>query len=109
MDPDARFDETIHAPVRLRICGMLRSVDELDFAVLRDTLGVSDASLSKHLKVLADVGYVETTKRASDARDDYRRLTWVRLTAAGRKAFDAHVAELRVIAAGFADVAEAAR
>lgn len=40
----ARFDEAIHAPLRLRICGLLRRVDQLDFAVLRDTLEVSDAA-----------------------------------------------------------------
>lgn len=99
---EPRFDETIHAPTRLRVCGMLRPVDEIDFAVLRDSLGVSDASLSKHLKVLTEAGYVATTKRASTTRSDSRRLTWVRLTAAGRRAFDAHVAALRDIAAGAA-------
>lgn len=102
MGADDRFNETIHAPLRLRICGLLRSVDEIDFSVLRETLDISDASLSKHLKVLAEAGFVKTTKRASAARSDSRRLTWVRLTPSGRRAFDAHVEELRVIAAGFA-------
>lgn len=50
----ARFDEAIHAPLRLRICGLLRRVHQLDFAVLRDTLEVSDATLSKHVKTLVD-------------------------------------------------------
>src|SRR5690625_6848582 len=95
MATDSQFNEVIHAPLRLRICGILRSVDEVDFAVLRDTINISDASLSKHLKVLTDNGFVKSTKRASQARSDSRRLTWVRLTAAGRKAFDAHVEQLR--------------
>lgn len=93
----AAFDETIHAPVRLRISGMLRGAEKVDFAVLRDTLGVSDASLSKHLKTLANAGYITTTKARSASRSDARRLTWVSQTAAGRAAFDAHVAELRRI------------
>lgn len=101
MAVEPAFDETIHAPVRLRMCGLLRHVEEMDFAVLRETLGVSDASLSKHLRALAEEGYVATTKRASAARLDARRLTWVRLTRPGRTAFDAHVAELRHIAEGF--------
>jgi DNA-binding MarR family transcriptional regulator len=101
VDADARFNETIHAPLRLRICGLLRPADEIDFAVLRETLGISDASLSKHLKVLTEAGFVRTKKRASATRSDSRRLTWVRLTPSGRKAFDEHVAELRIIAAGF--------
>ena len=107
MGADAQFNEIIHAPLRLRICGILRPVDEIDFAVLREALDISDASLSKHLKVLADNGFVQTVKRSSTARTDSRRLTWVRLTAAGRKAFDAHVKELRQIAAGLEVSAEA--
>ena len=102
MAVEPRFDELIHAPLRLRICGLLRPVDEMDFSVLRDALGISDASLSKHLKVLSEADYVAISKRASDSRSDSRRLTWVKLTPAGRKAFDSHVEELRLIATGLA-------
>jgi DNA-binding MarR family transcriptional regulator len=94
------FNETIHAPLRLRICGLLRSVDELDFAVLRDMLGVSDATLSKHLKSLNDAGFVTVKKLASDKRVDSRRITWLRLAPPGRKAFDDHIRAVRAIAAG---------
>lgn len=94
------FDGTIHAPVRLRICGLLRHVDEIDFAVLRDTLGISDATLSKHLRVLADAGYLSMTKSPSQTRSDARRLTGIKQTHAGRSAFDAHVEELRHILVG---------
>lgn len=96
---EARFDELIHAPVRLRICGLLRRVAQLDFAVLRDTLEVSDATLSKHVKSLADAGYVRSSKLASAARSDARRTMWLALTPAGTAAFDAHVRALREIAA----------
>ena len=99
---EAWFDDVIHAPARLRICGVLRAVEQMDFAVLRDTLNVSDATLSKHLKTLAEAGYVSLTKAASAARTDARRLTWVALTPAGRNAFDAHVQALKEIA-GTAD------
>jgi DNA-binding MarR family transcriptional regulator len=95
---EARFDEVIHAPVRLRICGVLRPLEQMDFAVLRDTLDVSDAMLSKHLKTLAAAGFVSLSKAASAARTDSRRLTWVTLTRAGRNAFDAHVRALQEIA-----------
>ncbi|TFC82405.1 ArsR family transcriptional regulator [Cryobacterium sinapicolor] len=95
---ETRFDETIHAPVRLRICGLLRPVDHLDFAVLRDALKVSDATLSKHLKTLATSGYVTSSKVASEGRGDARRITWLTLTRTGRSAFDAHVRALRQIA-----------
>lgn len=57
------FDEVIHAPIRLRICGLLSASDSVRFDVLRDTLGISDATCSKHLKTLADAGYVAIAKK----------------------------------------------
>lgn len=104
MAVEPAFDETIHAAIRLRICGLLRHVDEIDFAVLRDTLKTSDATLSKHLKVLLGAGYLSMTKAASPTRSDARRLTWVKQTTAGRHAFDAHIEELRRIAVGFSEM-----
>lgn len=96
----AKFDDVIHAPLRMRICGLLRKVDKLDFSVARDTLGVSDAVLSKHVKTLLESGYVVIDKGRSTARVDARRITWLSLTPAGGVAFDAHMAEIRRIAAG---------
>ena len=100
MSPDARFDELIHAPLRLRICGMLRAGAGIDFRVLRDTLGVRDATLSKHLKLLTDAGVISMAKASSAARSDARRVAWVSLTPQGTAAFDAHIAALRAIASG---------
>ncbi|WP_241228480.1 transcriptional regulator [Corynebacterium hylobatis] len=91
----------IHAPLRLRICGLLRSVDRLDFAVMRDTIDVSDSTLSKHLRLLSDAGFVVMKKSASPMRTDSRRITWVSLTSSGKRAFDGHLEALRSIAAGF--------
>lgn len=93
------FDELIHNPVRLRICGMLRRVDAVSFTTLQEVLGVSKPTLSKHLSTLADVGYLTMDKQASDARADRRRIGWVRLTEAGQVALDGHVAALREITA----------
>lgn len=94
---EVAFDEIIHAPMRLRICGLLRAVDALSFVVLRDTLDLTPATLSKHLKVLTDSGYVTMDKTASRERTDFRRMAWVRLTPMGRDAFDGHVAALQSI------------
>lgn len=94
----AEFNDIIHAPLRLRICGLLRGSAGVDFAVLRDTLDVSDASLSKHLKVLIDAGLVAMAKNSSVGRSDKRRIAWVTLTPAGTVAFDSHVRALRTIA-----------
>lgn len=95
---EAQFNNIIHAPVRLRICGLLHQADHLDFAVLRDALEVSDATLSKHVKVLASDGYVSSGKASSSDRRDARQITWLSLTKAGRSAFAGHVRALQEIA-----------
>jgi DNA-binding MarR family transcriptional regulator len=89
-----RFDPVVHAPPRLQVCGLLAAVDTMDFAVVRDEVGVSDSVLSKHVRQLEEAGYVTVGKatRASRVR------TSLALTPAGRSAFEAHVAELRRIA-----------
>lgn len=99
-DPAPAFHELIHAPVRLRICGMLRSLAEVEFSVLRDALQLKDANLSKNLKLLADAGLVTLRKEFSPVRNDARRLTWVSLTVEGHAALAGHLAALRAIADG---------
>ena len=91
-----RFDAVIHPPPRLQICGLLAAVDTMEFSAVRDAVAVSDSVLSKHVKQLEDAGYVRVHKatRASRVR------TSLSLTAAGRGAFDANVAELRRITGG---------
>lgn len=93
MSSRARFDSTIHAPHRLRICALLADVKELEFGTLRDTLSLSDSVLSKQLAVLAQAGHL----RSRRAKRDARQRVWVAFTPQGRKAFGAHVAALREI------------
>jgi DNA-binding MarR family transcriptional regulator len=89
------FDEIVHAPNRLRICAFLAVVREAEFGTLRDELGVADSVMSKHLKVLADAGYVKVTK----PRGSGRVRTWAALTRAGRKAYEDHLWYLQALAA----------
>jgi len=100
------FNELIHAPIRFRICGLLRNVQSADFAAIRDSLDVGDAALSKHLKVLTNGGFVSMTKSSSLGRTDARRISWLSLTSEGSRAFDSHLAALRAIAAGIIDTTE---
>ena len=88
------FDAVIHAPGRLQICAILSGVDDAEFAMIRERIGVSDSVLSKHVKQLEEAGYVAPTKAAFDGR----QRTWLSLTPAGRKAFAGHVAELQRLA-----------
>lgn len=89
------FDPVIHAPGRLQICAMLSAVDQAEFATVRDAIAVSDSVMSKHLKLLEEAGYVVLRKSPFNGRSR----TWLGLTAEGRRAFAAHIAELNRLAA----------
>jgi DNA-binding MarR family transcriptional regulator len=91
---EPRFDDEIHAPVRLRICAALAAVKSVEFAALRDHLAVADSVLSKHLARLEDAGYVAIAK----ATEKGRQRTWASLTPAGRTALAGHLAALRELA-----------
>lgn len=91
--PRNRIDELIHSPVRLSVMSALRAADQIHFALLRDTLEVSDSLLSKHIAALDDAGYVEVTKGYVGKRPR----TWYSLTDRGQRAFDAYVATLTEI------------
>lgn len=94
--PAAVFDEVIHSPNRLRICVLLSTVESMEFAALRDELGVADSVASKHLAVLAQQDYVTLTRPTGLGG---RPRTWARLTPKGKAALDGHLAALREIVA----------
>ena len=93
MTSAARFDEIIHPSTRLSIVALLAAVDWVDFAFVRDRLELSDSALSKQFATLEEVGYLSIERPVMDRRRRVR----VRLTPAGRAAFDGHVAALRDI------------
>ena len=95
MTVETRFDELIHPSTRLSIVALLASADWIEFAFVRDRLGLSDSALSKQLATLEEAGYVRTERPVTDRRRRVR----ARLTSAGRDAFDGHVAALRAIVA----------
>ena len=90
-----RLDEVIHAPVRFSIVAALASVDQAEFAVVRDAVEVSDSVLSKQVSTLEAAGYVKVRKGYVGKRPR----TWLSLTKAGRAAYERHLAALREIAA----------
>ena len=90
----ARLNSVIHALNRLEICALLTPLQEAEFQVLRDELGVSDSVLSKHLKQLQEAGYVAFRKGTVNGR----QRMWAGLTKSGRKAFSGHVEELKRLA-----------
>ena len=97
---EAVFDELIHFPARLRICGLLCRADAVAFRTLEDALELPASQLSRHLKAMTEAGYVSVSKTASPDRGDARRVAWVTLTPTGRAALDQHMAALTLIAQG---------
>ncbi|MFT6333821.1 MAG: DNA-binding MarR family transcriptional regulator [Saprospiraceae bacterium] len=87
---NSKFDTIIHAPNRLQICALLSPLEQVEFRVIREELGVSDSVLSKHIKQLEDSGYIKEKKSKVNGRA--RR--WYHLTTKGRRAFELHVEEL---------------
>ncbi|MDT0308376.1 transcriptional regulator [Streptomyces sp. DSM 44917] len=92
-DPLSGFDATIHAPNRLRVCALLDTAGEAEFARVQSHLGVSASVLSKHVTVLMDAGYVAQRK----ATRDTRQRVWLHLTPEGRTAYHRHLAALHAI------------
>ncbi len=95
----ARFDNTIHQPVRLRIMAALNALPEdtqLDFRALRDMLQVTDGNLAAHLRKLEEAGYIAVEKTFVGRRPR----TYIALTPAGREAFAEHVQALQEILEG---------
>jgi DNA-binding MarR family transcriptional regulator len=95
MTGDARFNELIHPSTRLSIVALLAPADWTDFAFVRDRLRLSDSALSKQFAILEEAGYIAVERPVTDRRRRVR----VRLTEAGLRAFEGHVAALRAVIA----------
>ena len=87
----AELDPHVIAPARLKLMITLTAASEAEFSTIRDTLGVSDSVLSKHLAALETANYVKRRKGVHHGR----RTTWISLTPKGRKALQAHVVALQ--------------
>ena len=87
----------IHGRVRLLVLStLLRAEAPLTFTELRALLGLTDGTLSVHLSKLVDGGLVSLDRRFVGKRPQTR----ASVTAAGRRAFSAYVAQLREIVPG---------
>lgn len=101
------LNATIHPLPRLRICAALRGAgatetaerkNEMRFSSLRDAAGLSDSALSKHLSALEQAGYITRFREYGSTRG--KDTVWVTLTEAGTRAYEGHLAALRLIADG---------
>jgi len=95
-------DALIHQPVRLKIVAALKPLPEnehLEFVRLKAIVGATEGNLGAHITTLEEAGYVEVEKDFVGKKPRTR----VRLSKAGRHAFEDYVAYLRdIIATGSA-------
>jgi DNA-binding MarR family transcriptional regulator len=94
--PVQDLDDVVHQRNRLGILAVTQEAAKVEFGFLKETLGLTDGNLSRHLQVLEEAGYVGVVKGYSDRRPR----TWVRITRAGRKAFGREVTALRALLDG---------
>lgn len=87
----AELDRVIHEPGRLVLVALLFAVEGSDFLYLQHETGMNKGTLSSHLSRLEAAGYVEVSKTYRGKVPQ----TLLRLTAAGRKAFEQYRRKLR--------------
>ena len=90
------LDPIIHQPVRLQIMAALNhlgSREQVDFTFLKTKLDLTDGNLGAHLLTLEEAGYIAVQKTFVARKPK----TYVAATAAGRRAFEGHVAALTSI------------
>jgi DNA-binding MarR family transcriptional regulator len=87
------LDRVIHEPARLMLTAMLSAVEQADFTFLMNQSGLTRGNLSSHLARLEEAGYVGIEK---GFRGKYPQ-TLVRLTPAGRAAFDEYRRRMKSI------------
>jgi DNA-binding transcriptional ArsR family regulator len=91
---DPKLDPLLLDPTRLAIVALLAATEWAEFGFVRDSVGLSDSTLSKRVSHLNDTGYVEVRKGYVGKRPR----TWLNLSPAGRAALGAHIAKLQEIA-----------
>ena len=89
--PITEVDRIIHEPARYLIMAYLYVVESADFLFLLRQTGLTKGNLSSHLGKLETAGYVEIKKKFAGKIPQ----TLLKLTKAGRAAFDAYRASMK--------------
>jgi predicted ArsR family transcriptional regulator len=99
MNNDAPFaysglERIFHERGRLAVCTCLvANPGGMRFTELQDACALTDGNLNRHLHALAEVGVVAMER----VRERGRALTFVRITADGRRRFLAYIDELESV------------
>jgi DNA-binding PadR family transcriptional regulator len=88
-------DPVLEHRVRLAVCVLLSSANEISFSRFKQQLEQTDGNLGAQLRKLEDEGYVSLRK----VFEERKPVTWYRLTDAGRKALGTHLGHLRRLVA----------
>jgi DNA-binding MarR family transcriptional regulator len=94
--PLAHIDRLIYEPARLLIVGYLYVVESAGFLFLMRQTGLTFGDLSSHLGKLEEAGYVEVEKSFKGKKPH----TMLKLTDAGRSAFDDYRRSMRQVLDG---------
>jgi DNA-binding MarR family transcriptional regulator len=90
------LDRVIHEPARLMIVALLSAIEQADFLYMLHETALNKGTLSSHLARLEEAGYVEITKTYRGKVPQ----TLLRLTPAGRKAFNQYRKLLKEVLTG---------
>lgn len=93
-DSLTRLEPELNNPTRLGIVSSLKNRDKAEFKLLRDSLGVSDSVLSRHITALEKAGMIEVKKGYVGKRPR----TWVSISKNGNSRLEAHIQALRELA-----------
>jgi DNA-binding HxlR family transcriptional regulator len=80
--------------VRFSIVAALSGIGKAEFALVRDSVEISDSMLSKQAAILEEAGYLGVEK----GRVGRLPRTWLSLTPAGEAAYSRHIDALKAIA-----------
>lgn len=89
----AELDDVIHSKLRLGVMAYLSGVKDASFAELKERTGATDGNLSAQMRKLEDAGYVAISKTFIGRKPHTR----ASLTAKGRKAWTAYLAQLEAL------------
>jgi DNA-binding MarR family transcriptional regulator len=93
------INRLVHEPARLAILALLYVVESADFTFLMNQTGLSWGNLSAHMSKLEEAGYLEVEKSFKGKRPN----TNLRLTEAGRGAFQKYRQSLKQVLDGLPD------
>ncbi|MFF2629323.1 winged helix-turn-helix domain-containing protein [Kitasatospora griseola] len=89
--PATGLDDVVHQRVRLGILTVAHQARRVEFGFLRTALGLTAGNLSQHLTVLEKAGLIAVEK----GYEGRRARTWLTLTAAGDRALQDEVTQLK--------------